>query len=278
MENTVKKVTVLAVLVASVIMLASCEMMMNAPASSSLHVLSVGVQGKETANEDAKAVAKAFAELGVEDVKVLIDALGGDLVSAIKTLADTATDNDVTVVFISGPGFARADAKDSKGNDIYFGAKDLRYSESKNYGADYSVGDLDGDSLVELLEQVLGDVILIVDAERSGALVQTGSVEIDGTEFSTSTDKLLSKQLNSTTSTKLHMIASERRYECSKSTKSVDTVKLSSFTANLVQGIKVARNNNRLTLNSLFEFVFNMCEGSGQTPKMSGSMVDTVIF
>ena len=181
------------------------------------------------------------------------------IADAIRTLADSSSNDGTTLVYISGQGYTRHDATTADGKGVIFGAKDARFSP---------------------------------DCDHSGALVGSKSIEIDSTDFNASTSALTSNLFDSSAvdTSKVQILTSSRRYEENGEAKSLGSVEHSAFTAMMLEGlgydqetqtvkgvIPVAEGNG-ITMNSLYGYISDRSGESACTPKMSCAMIDTVLF
>ncbi|MDD2231661.1 MAG: hypothetical protein PHO44_05485, partial [Sphaerochaetaceae bacterium] len=95
---------------------------------------------------------------------------------------------------------------------------------------------------------------------------------------------------SSVDSSKVQILASARRYQAKAAGKALGDVNHSAFTAVLLEGLGYDQNtesvasmpdacqDGRVSINSLYRFVSDACEGSAETPKMSSRLIDTVLF
>jgi len=308
-----KKVISTVLIISAVVLLASCEMSLSVPSGSPLRVLSIGIESSASsvASDDAVDFAKAMegvASRAGADVQttVLADttriqatkATSRSIADAIRTLADSSSNDGTTLVYISGQGYTRHDATTADGKGVIFGAKDARFSPDFDYSADFGIiGEsgqivITGADLMDQLSQIDGSVILITDCDHSGALVGSKSIEIDSTDFNASTSALTSNLFDSSAvdTSKVQILTSSRRYEENGEAKSLGSVEHSAFTAMMLEGlgydqetqtvkgvIPVAEGNG-ITMNSLYGYIYDRSGESACTPKMSCAMIDTVLF
>lgn len=307
-----KRTFALVIILVSVLLACSCELGLPEPDSKSVKVLSIGINDSDSSasSDDALDFAKAMMSLARQygsDVEVMLLAQTdrkaaaaptcAGIQAAISNMAAGADDDSLSIVYISGSGYSPSDMVTSDGKGVYFGAKDIRFSPSVDYSAGFSIGNaqfsIAGSQLIDALDKVPGTVVLIADCDHSGALVGSKSIELDGTDFEVSTKALAGNLLSAgcVDSSKVKIIASERRYDSAAGTKSVGGVEHSAFTAMLLAGMGYDQNSEcceglppaaspdgSLSLNSIYAYVSDMCRGTDQTPKMSCGIVDTVLF
>lgn len=308
----IKRAFALVILLVSVLLVCSCELGLSEPDSKSVKVLSIGINdsGSSASSDDALDFAKAMMSLAQQsrsDIDVTLLAETGRqaaenptydrIQSAISKLAAESADDSLSIVYISGSGYSVSDMVTSDGKCVYFGAKDIRFSPDVDYSAEFRIGSaqcsITGSQLIDALDGIPGTVVLIADCDHSGALVGSKSIELDGTDFEVSTKALAGNLLSGgcVDSSKVKIIASERRYDSAAGTKSVGGVEHSAFTAMLLAGMgydqtsescavlpPAASSDGCLSLNSIYAYVSDMCRGTAQTPKMSCGIVDTVLF
>jgi len=306
--------------IASVLMLlmilgiCSCETTMGEPENGEMRILAIGVDSdsSEACSNDAVNFSKAMKSLadqsGVSlDVTVVADtdridavpATSENIANAIAKLSDESSENDISIVYLSGKGYSQYDMVDYNGKGVYYDAKDARFSADVDYSTEFAVLDADnnivayGDDLVSSLNEVNGNIVLIADSAHSGALVGSKSIEEDSTDFEVSSEDLESKLAagrDGFDSSKVQILASERRYEEEAGTKALGNVEHSAFTAALLEAlgydqetetvteVPPAMKNGKLTMSSLYEFVSKACKDGDMTPKMSSSLIDTILF
>lgn len=299
-------------LLVSVLLVCSCELGLSEPDSKSVKVLSIGINdsGSSASSDDALDFANAMKSLAAQsgaDIEVTLLAQTGRkaaeaptcgrIQAAISNMAAGADDDSLSIVYISGSGYSPSDMVTSDGKGVYFGAKDIRFSPVVDYSAGFRIGNaqfsINGSLLINALDKIPGTVVFIADCDHSGALVGSKSIELDGTDFEVSTKALAGNLFSGgcVDSSKVKIIASERRYDSSAGTKSVGGVEHSAFTALLLAGMgydqtsescavlpPAASADGSLSLNSIYAYVSDMCRGTEQTPKMSCGIVDTVLF
>ena len=304
------KLTCAAILLLIAMLLSSCELALGEPEEGTMRVLGIGTAAG-TASDDAVDFTNALSSLASRSGRSISVSLIADtdraeaqavtsesIEQSIETLATQASDGDITIVYISGQGWTQSDAKSADGKGIIYGAKDARFSSEADYSSRFCILDAQmkpvvyGDELVDALDEIPGTVILITDCDHSGALVGSKSIEVDSTDFDASSADLTANlfSASSVDSSKVQILASARRYQAKAAGKALGDVNHSAFTAVLLEGLGYDQNtesvasmpdacqDGRVSINSLYRFVSDACEGSAETPKMSSRLIDTVLF
>ena len=323
-----KKIILLILLVTSVLVLSvSCELLSEPISEGITRVIVVGLDYSDYNSEfsldssgsnDASDLAYAFESLGqntsknVEVTRMIqsetIDTQNQNiiypnkenLIEEIERIQSISTDNDTTIFYFSGLGIAESD-ETVDGRALYYGPRSLNFSSEVDYSDEYyfllgnngntDVNVISGQELLDTLNNVNGISILLSDTSNSGSLVSGRSTTVDTVDFNCNTEILLDSFSNADANdSKVRVLTSSRRYETSRSTRSINGVEHGTFTSCLLEGLNYdsetrniigvpqAAKGKILTLDNLYSWISENDEDSSQTPKITGDPVDVVLF
>jgi len=321
-----KKIILTILLITTVLILSvSCELISEPVSEGITRVVVVGLDysdydadfSLESGPNDADDVAYAFESLGQntsKDVEVtrmiqsenidtqntsIIYPSKENIINEIERIQSISTDNDTTIFYFSGLGIAESD-ETVDGRALYYGPRSLNFSSEVDYSDEYyfllgsdstSANALSGEELLDAMNNVNGVSVLLSDTSNSGSLVSGRSTTVDTVDFDINTEVLLDTFNNADTDdSKVRVLTSSRRYETSRSTRSIDGEEHGTFTYSLLEGLNYdsetktvigvpkAADNNMLTLEGLYGWISENDQDSSQTPKITGDPVDVVLF
>lgn len=204
----------------------------------------------------------------------------------LSQIADTSTEKDLTVVFVSCHGFYDA----SVGMKAEYGkAEDTYFVTSANTGDEcelYSHGDF-----LEDVSKIKGIKIILADVCHSGGIVEPGYVSVDKSEYKdASAAQLFFENDKIDIDASLFCLSASRYYEESFEyrTAGSDDRTHGYFTVALLEalgwngesytGSATAARNGRLTFQNLASYVAENDGDSRQNPMSSSGGNDVVLF
>ncbi|MDD4082848.1 MAG: hypothetical protein WC162_08410 [Sphaerochaetaceae bacterium] len=322
------KKTILSILLIAIVLIlsVSCELLSDPISEGTTRVIVVGLDysdydsefSLDSGSNDASALAYAFESLGqntstnVEVTRMIqsktIDTQNQsiiypnreNLIKEIERIQSISTGNDTTIFYFSGLGIAESD-ETVDGRALYYGPRSLNFSSEVDYSDEYyfllgnngntDANGISGQELLDKLNNVKGISVLLSDTSNSGSLVSGRSTTVDTVDFNCNTEVLLDSFNNADSNdSKVRVLTSSRRYETSRSTRSIDGVEHGTFTSCLLEGLNYdsetktiigvpkAASGKALTLDGLYSWISENDKDSSQTPKITGDPVDIVLF
>lgn len=302
-----RKLTAVLLVVLSIVVLASCELGYNNTARGRLNVVAIGndfkkpdqrkvvVDGKEytfaelhSCENDANAVCDVFEALalraGMEtNIVRLPDRYKAQFVSALENLAQSASDNDLTVIFVSTHGKNFFDSPASYSEDIAQKAFFiLEESES-------STTFMRSRKLMEYAERIPGTVLVVGDFCYSGSLIEQDNFTYNSDNYKGSSSlSLLFGGGETGLSSRVFVLTASSYYEVSYAgnplsrftghfLNALGLVSYSSTSGETVISGAPAEHNGRILLSDVYGYVYEKTRQTQQT-QMSTGAFDLVLF
>ena len=299
--------------------LCSCELSYEAPKEGKMHILVYGndysygglvfyANGEQlyykgqpayarklnnTVN-DAIQVGRALSELAVKanlehDIQYLTESDSvskPDLVTALETIAESSSDNDITIIYYSGHGFG-VDDKLHYGTDTAV----CSYLVPRNPAKLDSSVLFPVSEFLDLVNSIKGVKVVIGDYCYSGALVQSGFFSVTSGEYSLfdSSTLLFEYRDKIRESSSLFCLSASRYNELSYEYTWPSDPQHGKFTNSLLQALgwdeekqtlttAKAEKDGKITLFEVFKYVTTHDGESRQTPMVSGGSNDIILF
>ena len=293
---------ILSVLLTACLLFVSCELVTEKPSKGMLYVVAIGdnFNGSpkyiRSCENDAEALCQVFDYLGKKagmETSIYNCSSGGifSFDAALTEVRSKATDNDLTVIFVS-----------THGGNIY--TKPVSYLDYDDSSAEYILEDTDknvwhikNSLFMNYISYIKGKVLFLADFCYSGSLIPQDNVTYNKANFSgASALSLLFDGTPAEGSNRVFALSASTYYE-----ESYAGDLLSTFTKHLLQGLGLDNYNpstkqitmgssipvasgGRIILSDIYKYIYKRStnpaiEGNyTQTPQMNTGANDLILF